>query len=120
MLTLNVLRQSAPYLIEAVNVLLSNHSVVTDWLVQKGSGSNTNIMIIWFKNKHFGSLIAYQIFIGEGGDFFTPNDELYPLVKVWLNEVISKIRQQTRVNMIKIELLQRTTNTSFDTPLVTI
>lgn len=106
MYTTNVLRQAAPYLISAVNKFLSKHSEVSEWLVKEGSSDNTNI-IIWFKHRNYGSLIAYQVFIGNGGDFFSPNDELYPIVTVWLSEVLSRVRQQERANHIRAELIQR-------------
>ena len=107
MFTTNVLRQAVAPLISAVNKLIIKHSEVSEWLVKEGSSNNTNV-IIWFKHRNYGSLIAYQVFVGNSGDFFSPNDELYPIVKVWLNEVRSIIRQQERTNYIRAELIQRT------------
>lgn len=111
MLTTNILRNSVPALVTAIDNALPPawNSCVSGFVVTPTS-INRNHMTIWCKHRQIqGQLTAIEVYINDDGDFFTARDDVYPLIKTWLTDIISRERQHDRNNQIREELLQRVT-----------
>jgi len=109
MLTTNLLRNSVPALVTAIDNALPPawNSCVSGFVVTPTSINRTH-MTIWCRHKQIqGQLTAIEVYINDDGDFFTARDDVYPVLKDWLNTISSRERQRDRNNQIREELLHR-------------